>query len=234
MRLRALTTAVALVCAMTSIASAQIFNEIRISSSGATDDVSNFFELFDAPGSSLDGLSVLVISGEFNPGQIDFAFDLTGTSIGSDGFFLAGADAGEFPDADLITGADFFGSPTNFFLVEAFTGMVGDDLDTDDDGTFDGTAFTSLIDSVFLDDGLDDGTDAINYGAGDTVGPDGTFTPAHIFRTVDGTGAFEIGEFGNTDADTPGFSNVAVPEPTSAILFGLAVLGMGTQRRRLA
>ena len=54
-------------------------NEIRISATGAADDTNNFVEIFEASGGSLStaGLHLIVMSGEFNPGNIDFAIDLT-------------------------------------------------------------------------------------------------------------------------------------------------------------
>ena len=232
MKLRVMAFAAACVLAVASLSSAQTFNEVRISSPGAEDDVSNFFELFDVPGTSLDGLSVIVVSSEFAPGSINNAFDLTGTSIGADGFYLAG-DATEYPDADLdTTGTDYFGSPANFLLVDGFTGVAGDDLDAVDDGVIDNALFTSVIDSLFMDDGDSDGTTAFDYGGGDSVGPDGTFTPAHVFRDVDGGGTWQIGEFGDRSFDTPGLSNVAIPEPSSIAVLGLIGLaGLGRRRR---
>lgn len=191
-------------------------NELRISSSGSSDDDSNFVEIFGAAGTSLDNVSLVVLSGEFNPGQVDFAFDLTGLTIDEDGLLLV-ANPGitnEIPQAvteanDLFTEFDFFGSPSTFLLVSDFTGTQGADLDLDNDGTLD-AAIGTVIDSVSLVDG--DGTADISYST-TVIGPSGSFSPAGVARAVDGTGTFQKLDFGSFAADTPGTSNEAPPPP---------------------
>lgn len=208
-----------------NVANAQSINEIRISEPGT--DLNNFFEIAGNAGDSLAGLSLITVGGEFNPGLIEFVYDLGSLAIPSDGFFLAHqTDAA----ADLVTGDDFFGSPTNFLLVDGFTGAVSDDIDTDDDGVIDGaTPWTSVLDGILLVD--DDGVD-FAYGGSTTVGPAGTFTPAHVFRDADGTGNWQVGVFDDLSSDTPGASNTAaIPEPSSALLV-LSVSGFALLRRK--
>ena len=171
-------------------------NEYRISSPGDTDDTSNFVELFTEPGASLSGKTLLVISGEFEPGSIDFAIDLSGAVADDNGFVLIANDqnpnlgAGDVGVADL----DFFGSPQSFVVVEGFTGAAGDDLDVDNDGIFDAPPWDAILDSVSAVDG--DATPDVNYS--DTVVPsDGSFTTAGAARDVDGTGDFVALPFGD-------------------------------------
>ncbi len=192
-------------------------NEIRISSSGASDDVSNYVELFGTPGTSLAGLTLVVLSGEFQPGQVDFAFRLDDVTFDENGIALIANAAiataiaqAELEASDLTASFDLFGSPTSFLLVSGFTGAAGDDLDADNDGVLDGTFFDALVDSVSLTDA--DATPDTNYS--DTiVGPDGAFAAAHVFRPADGAGSFVIGSFGDLSADTPGTLNAVVPPP---------------------
>ncbi len=183
-------------------------NELRISSSGSSDDTSNFIELVGTPGQSLDGHALLVISGEFEPGQIDFAFDLTGGALDSDGIFLL-SNPGEYANdaGDITADFDFFGSPITVMLVDGFTGNAGNDLDTDNDGALDATPWTTIVDSVSLVDG--DGTTDRNYSSVVT-GPasNGSNAPSGLARVPDETGDFVQLEFSDRSADTPGTLNV--------------------------
>ena len=221
----------ALVLALvTSQAYAQIcINETRISSPGADDNVNNFVEL--AGSGSLSGHYLLSISTEFNPGEITFAFDLGAESIPADGFFLASGDDMFYPGlTDFVTATDFFGSPQAFVLVESFTGAQGDDLDADNDGTFDAAVpWASIVDSVVLGD--DDGTPDTTYTFGAPVIETGsTFTPAHIFRSGDCGTDFSVGVFGDQSGDTPGATNI-VPEPSAFALLLVGLVGIIRRRR---
>lgn len=193
-----------------------LINEFRVSQPGADDD--EFIELFGPSSTSLDGLTLLVVSGEFAPGQIDFAFDLTGGATDADGIFFIGnaaLDTGSFDAGDLTLSGSLFGSPTTFLLVSGFNGAAGDDLDSDDDGVFDTTPFSAIIDSVSIIDG--DATPDVNFGTV-IIGPDGSFTPGHAFRSPDG-GAFVLGQFGDLSNDTPGAPNPIGANAIAAAIF---------------
>ncbi|MGJ8686852.1 MAG: ExeM/NucH family extracellular endonuclease, partial [Spongiibacteraceae bacterium] len=181
-----------------------------VSSSGDSDDTSNFVELYTDPGQSLDGLTLLVVSGEFSPGAVDFAISLDGAVADENGFVLVAQDTNPALEAgDVgIESFDLFGSPQSFVVVDGYTGAVGDDLDVDDDGVFD-TDVGNVVASVSLVDG--DTTTDVNYST-TVIGPDGSFTPAGGARDGDGTGDFAQLEFGDTSQDTPGESNdVVIP-----------------------
>lgn len=202
-------------------------NEIRISSPGAGDDTSNFVEISGAPGESLDGLTLVSVSSEFEPGEVSFVVDLAGQTIPADGFFLVAADTTTYAGTDLATGNDYFGSPQVFALLDGFTGAQGDDYDTDNDGMLDLTPFTAIVDGLGLIDG-DENPDFV-YGS-PTVGPDGSFPPAHVFRPTDSGTEWAIGLFGDFGGDSPGVANV--PEPNSALMGFVALLGIAAIRRR--
>ncbi|MEM8872835.1 MAG: PEP-CTERM sorting domain-containing protein [Planctomycetota bacterium] len=218
------------VLAVSTVASAQVLNEIRISSPGGSDDTSNFVEIAGTPGTDLSSLTLLAISAEFAPGQVDFAVPLTG-AIPADGFWLL-SSGDDDAVADQIGGPDFFGSPVSFIITDNFEGLAGDDLDADDDGVLDDpSVIGNILDAVSLTDG--DATTDIFFGGGPVVGPDGTFPAALVLRTPDITGDFTFvpGAFGDDSLDTPGVSNV-IPEPASIALLGVA--GLGLLRRRSA
>ncbi|NBC31109.1 MAG: ExeM/NucH family extracellular endonuclease [Alphaproteobacteria bacterium] len=195
-------------------------NELRISTE-SFDDISNYVEVFGAEATSLDGVSLVVLSGEFEPGQVDFAFDLSGRTIDEDNLLLvANSDiADAIPQAvteanDLQTSFNFFGSPSTVLLVDGFTGAQGQDLDADDDGVLDSPIGT-IIDSVSLVDG--DGTSDRNYST-TIVGPDGSFAPAGIARQPDETGDFVQLAFGDVGLDTPGTLNMSIDPPETVFI----------------
>ncbi|MGA8045666.1 MAG: hypothetical protein WCA30_05295, partial [Dermatophilaceae bacterium] len=93
-------------------------------------------------------------------------------------------------------------------LVEGFTGVVGVDLDTSDDGTLDVTPWSSIADSVALTDG---GSSDLTYGdpvlAASFDG--GTFTVGGASRIPDGTDTDAASDWVRNDFDLagiPGFT----------------------------
>ena len=188
-------------------------NELRISSDTDDDLSNNFVELRGNNNTSLNGLYLVVLSGEFNPGQVDFAFDLTGGTTDANGFFLLGEPTSgyTFGTGDLqFANTDFFGSPSTFLVVSNFTGTQGTDYDANNDGTLETTPWTTIIDGVSLID--TDATADVNYSA-TIVGPqspgDATFPPAGIARVGDNCASDTYNQlaFDSRLLDTPGQSN---------------------------
>jgi len=195
-------------------------NEIRIDQPGT--DADEFIELYSEAGGSLNGLSLVVLQ---DNGSIDEAIDLSAISIAAGDVFLI-AEATPLPISgavpDLVEGLDFEnGENAQYLIVDGLTGVAGDDLDTDDDGVFDGPLpWTSIVDGVALIDDeltiLDTdpdsetgfGSEDINYAEAlgiDVVGPDGTFFPGYVFASADGAGIDTIGAFDPVDdGSTPG------------------------------
>lgn len=187
-----------------SIPNIQI-NEIRIDQPSADND--EYFELTGTPGTALNGLTYLVIGdGTGGSGVIEAVINLDGSSIDSNGFFVAAENTFTLGTADLITTLNFENSDNvTHLLVEGFTGSNGDDLDTNDDGVLDITPWITILDSVALLDSV--GSGDLVY-SDTTVGPDGSSVLGHVFRLPNGTGDFQIGAFDPVGGeDTPGTTN---------------------------
>ncbi len=195
-------------------------NEIRIDQPGSDND--EYFELAGDPGESLDGMTYIVIgdgAAAAGSGVIEVVVSLDGRSIPADGYFLAVESTftigGELASADFNTGAALNfenGDNVTHMLVRGFTGLNGQDLDTNDDCALDITPWTSIVDSVslfFADPPASECTYATR------VGPDGAFVPGRVFRCPNGSGGWQIGSFADTAADSPGSANPSGPTITT-------------------
>ncbi len=192
-----------------------VINEIRVDGNGSVDQ--EYFELAGSPGSSLTGCYYLVIGDSTGglSGVVEHVTDLSGFAIQPDGFFLA-VDTGSgslyalpgIPDLDTSLNFENSDNVTHM-LVLGFTGAVGDDLDTDDDGVLDSTPWSSIEDSVAIveDPGLlIAGSE--HYYSSTIVGPDGAFMPGTVKRCPDITGPWAIGAFDPPTDDSPDALNV--------------------------
>jgi predicted extracellular nuclease len=195
-----------------SAASAQApdvyINEIQVSTSGTDWE---FVELRGAPGTDLSDLTLVGIESDdgSSTGRIDRAISLAGQSIPEDGFWLAISPAGSseygVSGEFAISNNTFENSTATYFLVTGFTGAVGNDVDTNDDGVLDVTPWGVVVDAINL---RDNGANDVDYGV-TSIGPDGTFLPSGAYRCGDaplGTFAGDIHNFSSPDG-TPGTSN---------------------------
>ena len=189
---------------------ALLISELRVSDPSGT-DINEYVELSGAPGTSLNGVTLVVVSSAnagVNQGKIEATVSFNGLSIAKDGLLLATEASftmNAFPDALRFLSFNDSGTK-NYFLVYNFTGIVGDDLDANDDCTLDASPWGSVIDVVAL---LDNEVNC-NYAA-ISVGPNGTQLAPHFFRCADGSprmGRFD--PFDLTGYDTPGLPPSAI------------------------
>ncbi|MSR42069.1 MAG: hypothetical protein EXS10_09260 [Phycisphaerales bacterium] len=185
-------------------------SELRVSDPSAT-DINEYFELSGAPGVSLNGVTLVVISSQsagVNQGKIEATVSCNGLSIAKDGRMLATEASftmNAFPDALRFLSFNDSGTK-NYYLVYNFTGIVGNDLDTNDDCVFDVTPWQSVIDSVAL---LDNEVNCAY--ASVSVGPNGTNLAPHFFRCADGSPRMgHYDPFDLTGYDTPGLAPGAI------------------------
>lgn len=254
-------TGVAALALIAGAASASVrFNEVFINPPG-TDQGFEFIELKGTAGMSLSGLTVLFIEGDgTGAGVIDGATSLNSLSIGSNGLFLW-RDAANILDADAATagtqgpdaGTSIFVQDFNpdiengsftYMIVSGFTGSLTQDLDTNDDGIFDITPWSSIVDSVALRE--NDGGNNFGYAGANNFGPHAGFNADHLqidqYGTLIGSDVvgsaaagftFDLPRMAPYLANgwlTPGSENYT-PTPGSLALVAIGGL-IATRRRR--
>jgi predicted extracellular nuclease len=113
-----------------------VINEFVANHTGS--DFEAFVEVFGDASTDYSTLTVLEIEGDSSaPGVIDAVLPVGTTNAG--GYWI---DPEDMENGTLT-----------ILLVENFSGSVGDDLDTDNDGTLDSTPWTRIVDDVATTDG---------------------------------------------------------------------------------
>ena len=189
-----------------------LINEVRVDQPGI--DLSEYVEFKGTPGSSLEGLTLVVIGDDdaASPpnqnGTIESVVALSG-NFSSTGFFVLAESTYQFGTPDQVAILNFE-NPDNvtFVLVSGFTGSNGQDLDTNNDGILDVLPWTAIISSVALIQTVNpDGTNADFVYSTNRVGPDGTSSPAQVWLCAD-SNTWRIGSADTTaGTDSPGVAN---------------------------
>jgi hypothetical protein len=195
-------------------ASAQVtINEIRTDDPGS--DNSEHFELKGPASGSLAGLTYLVIGdGTGGSGVIEEVVDVSNFTLDVDGLLdIASNDSSNVGALPFCGGDWTLWGPANInfenndnvthMLVADFTGVDGQDLDADDDGTLDTMPWTQIVDSVAL---IHSTTSSELVYSATQVGPDGGVQPAHVYYCE--SSGWLMGQFGpECGTDTPGEPN---------------------------
>jgi predicted extracellular nuclease len=216
--LATLALAFSLIPAMAVVASTDpLINEFVANHTGS--DTNAFVEVLGDTSTSYAGFTVLEIEGDAsssgNTGKIDAVLPVGTTDA-----------AGYWTDPE-----DMENGTITILLVENFTGSFGDDLDADNDGTFDTTPWDRIVDDVATTDGgsldltysstvLGPFFDGRPFGAGGASRiPNGTDTDTtadwlrNDFNGFGFPGFPGSPEFGEAE-NTPGAVNVAIAPPT--------------------
>ncbi|PWS38324.1 hypothetical protein DFH01_03275 [Falsiroseomonas bella] len=175
-----------------------VINEFSFSTAGT--DV-EYVEVKGAPNTALSTLYLLQIEGDTGSprGTVDSVLQVGTTDAA--GFWLGSVAANTFENGTVT-----------LLLVSDWTGSVGTDLDTNDDGVLDVTPWTAIVDSVAVNDG---GVGDLTYGAPVLgVAYDGlSFAPGGASRIPDGTDTDSTADWVRNDFDLagiPGFAGTPV------------------------
>ena len=177
-----------------------VINEFSASTTGT--DV-EYVELFGTAGADYSAYTLLEIEGdsESNEGTVDEVI-ATGTADAA-GFWLANLAANTLENGTLT-----------LLLVKNFSGALGADLDTNDDGVLDSAPWEALVDAVAVNDG---GAGDLTYGM-PALGPnyDGQsdFAPGGASRIPDGADTDTAADWVRNDFDLagiPGYTGTPIP-----------------------
>ncbi len=171
--------------------SSLVINEVYASHTGT--DNTEFIELFGTPGTSLEGLSLIVVesdSGTSN-GAIDRQIDFNSSHvIGDNGFFLIGNPVGLASNYGVTPNLDISdnyleNSSLTVALVET-TSIAGTSV----------TGGEIVLDTVALTDG---GAEDTFFFDTPVIGPDGSFFPAGARRVEDGVDTDTVEDWAISD-----------------------------------
>ncbi|WP_340198552.1 lamin tail domain-containing protein [Ascidiimonas sp. W6] len=181
-----------------------VINEFVFNHTGS--DTDEFVEIKGTPNTDLSSYTLIEIEGDSNaPGIIDEVIALGTTD--SNGYWTTGFGSNTFENGTVT-----------LLLVKNFTGALGDDLDTDDDGTPDVTPWEAIIDGIGVNDG---GTGDFNYSTLTLVQSfDGSsFTVGGASRIPDGTNTGNTSDWTRNDFDGQGLPSfpTAVAENGEAL-----------------
>ncbi|MCH2161610.1 MAG: hypothetical protein MK085_07015, partial [Phycisphaerales bacterium] len=179
-------------------------SEFRTKQAGA--DTDEYFELIGDPGASLDGLSIVVVGtdGCEPNGVVSAQFNLYNQTMPGSGYFVIGNPGMTLGSPDYALQLDIIDSGNmTVFLAWNFTGAVGQDLDSNNDCVLDDAPWDAAITAVAT---TGDADANCTYLGATVVGPDGDYTPGHIYAC--GKGEWSISNFDiSLGADSPGLPN---------------------------
>lgn len=185
-----------------------IVNEFVIAHTGVDDH--EYVEVSGTASTDYSSLSILVVEGDLGsgPGVVDQVFQVgttDGAGLWHTGFLSTNTLEGDTPESMTI------------LLVEGFSGIVGDDLDTNDDAVVDAPPpWTTLHDDLSVDDG---GTGDLFYSTTiltpdmDSVG----FSVGGASRIPNGTDTDQLSDWMRND-----WHQAGIPGETGSPVYGEA------------
>lgn len=170
----------------------------------SSNDDHEYIEVHGAPDTSYAGYMILAIEGDYvggaptDRGTVDGLFSITTTSAA--GYWWSGF----LPTNSLENGT------LTLLLVDGFTGALGQDLDTDDDGHLDATPWTTLLDAIAVrDNGVQDHTYTPTTLPAGFGGSENSPAPGGASRIPDAADTDSVADWALNDFEgegLPGFS----------------------------
>lgn len=201
-----LLVALSLVAWARASAALPLLSEVFYDAEGSDNGLS-FVEIYGAPGTSLDGVSVEGVNG--SDGVVSPRLTLSGV-IPHDGLFVVADDAGggvtSVPEADLVLNFDFQNGPDSVVLRRG-------------DVVLDAVGYGEFAaGEVFAGEG--------------SPAPDGAAGSSLMRRFADEDTGDNAVDFVVRDVPTPGSAPLAaIPEPSSAMLAAAGVAGLARRSR---
>ncbi len=181
-----------------------LINEFVFNHTGS--DTDEFVEIKAAPETDLSEYWILEIDGDSNSlGVIDEVIQLGTTDV--NGYFTTPFGSNVFENGTVA-----------LLLVKNFTGTLGQDLDADDNGTFDTTPWEERIDDIGVNDG---GATDLNYATVTLLQSfdDISFTVGGASRFPNGQDTDVVSDWTRNDFDGSGLLSfpAAIAEPGEAV-----------------
>lgn len=176
-----------------SIASAQVslvINEFVVDHTGT--DTNEYVEVYGAASTDYSGFTIVEIEGD-------------GTSSGliDDGIFQVGTTDANGHWVTPFQNNVIENGTVTLLLVTGFTGSVGDDIDTNNDGVIDNIYWTTIFDCVSSHDGGGSDFGYCDTVLDDSLAPAG-FQPGGASRIPDGTDTNSAADWVRNDFDGAG------------------------------
>jgi predicted extracellular nuclease len=175
-------------------AASPLINEFVFNHTGT--DTHEFVEIFGSPNTDYSTYAILQIEGDGTGAGVVDSVQTVGTTD-AQGYWTTGFLSNAFENGTVT-----------LFLVKGFSGAIGNDLDTNNDGIFDTTPWDEVVDDVAVSDG---GAGDLTYSTTD-LGPTfsgGNFSPGGASRIPNGVDTNSDSDWTLNDfegAGLPGFT----------------------------
>ena len=190
--------------------SSAVINEFVFNHTGA--DLDEYIEIFGAASEDLSAYSVLVLDADLAGGTGTISNVLSLGTSNAAGYQLAGGG--------VQTGGTFSNGDQSILLVRGFSGTAGQDLDTDDDGNFDVTPWSNIIDDVAVSDGFSTNPYSTTELTPALMNDGNPFTPGGASRIPNGTDTDTAADWRRNDFDgdgLPQFGATFTTDPFEAV-----------------